>query len=63
MKSCKVEKNQLCTISCEVGKKWKEGREDFRYEDGRLLVCESCVTISNPGWLSSSEAGVRWKKT
>jgi hypothetical protein len=40
---------------------------DNRYEGGRFLVSVSCVTISNPHLLSSSETGVNpgirsWKK-
>ncbi len=31
---------------------------DCRCEDGRFFVSSSCVTISNPGSLSSSEKGV-----
>jgi hypothetical protein len=31
---------------------------DYRCEDGRFLVSASCVTISNPDSLSSSETGV-----
>ncbi len=31
---------------------------DYRWEDDRLPRSESCVTISNPDSLSSSETGV-----
>jgi hypothetical protein len=41
---------------------------DYRCEDGRFPVPASCVTISNPDSLSSSETGVNpgirsWKNT
>jgi hypothetical protein len=32
---------------------------DYKCEDGRSPVSESCETISNPDWLSSSETGVK----
>ncbi len=40
---------------------------DYRFEDGRSPVSASCLTISNPNLLSSSETGVNpglrsWKK-
>jgi hypothetical protein len=31
---------------------------DYSCEDGRFLVSASCVKISKPDWLSSSETGV-----
>ncbi len=46
---------------------WSGTAKDYRCEDGRFQVSASCVTISNPDSLSSSDTGVnpgirRWRK-
>jgi hypothetical protein len=45
-------------VTCEFFFSSNDQHTDYRCEDGGFLVSTSCVIISNPDSLSSSETGV-----